>query len=65
MFLSSQQLIQGGTETLVEHRASIEPDDGRVSPDGLLRMSVGLENASDLKRDLSQAIDIAQEVIEK
>jgi cystathionine gamma-synthase len=37
----------GGTETLIEHRASIEPLDGRVSPDGLLRVSVGLENAND------------------
>jgi cystathionine beta-lyase/cystathionine gamma-synthase len=34
-------------EFVVEHRASIEPLDGRVSPDGLLRVSVGLENAND------------------
>jgi len=53
----------GGTETLVEHRASIEPEDGRVSPDGLLRVSVGLENANDLKRDLGHAIKIAKEVV--
>ena len=27
----------GGTETLIEHRASIEPEERRVSPPGLLR----------------------------
>jgi len=53
----------GGTETLIEHRASIEPLDGRVSPDGLLRVSVGLENANDLTRDLEIAIDIANEIV--
>ncbi|GFH53680.1 dubious cystathionine gamma-lyase [Chaetoceros tenuissimus] len=52
----------GGTETLIEHRASIEPEDGRVSPDGLLRMSVGLENPDDLIKDLDIAIKIACEV---
>jgi cystathionine gamma-synthase len=53
----------GGTETLIEHRASIEPEDGRVSPKGLLRVSVGLEDFQDLKEDLRQAIDIAQKVM--
>lgn len=53
----------GGTETLIEHRASIEPEDGRVSPDGLLRISVGLENPNDLIRDLGIAMDIANEVV--
>ena len=53
----------GGTETLIEHRASIEPLDGRVSPDGLLRVSIGLENANDLMQDLETAIDIANEVV--
>ena len=52
----------GGTETLIEHRASIEPEDGKVSPDGLLRMSVGLENPDDLIKDLDTAIKIACEV---
>jgi cystathionine gamma-synthase len=53
----------GGTETLIEHRASIEPEDGRVSPDGLLRVSVGLENANDLIRDLEIAMEVANEVV--
>ena len=45
----------GGTETLIEHRASIEPREGRTSPVGLLRLSVGLEDAEDLIRDLEMA----------
>ena len=53
------------TETLIEHRASIEPEDGRVSPDGLLRVSAGLKNIEDIKKDLSQAIEIAGNVANK
>ena len=53
----------GGTETLIEHGASIEPEDGRVSPPGLLRMSVGLEDVEDLKNDLNIALEIAEGVI--
>mmetsp|Transcript_5166 Transcript_5166/g.9825 ORF Transcript_5166/g.9825 Transcript_5166/m.9825 type:complete len:588 (+) Transcript_5166:563-2326(+) len=53
----------GGTETLIEHRASIEPDNGRVSPEGLLRVSVGLEDFQDLKEDLRRAILVAQKVM--
>ncbi len=52
----------GGTETLIEHRASIEPEDGRVSPMGLLRMSVGLEDVEDLKRDLDEALQIGHNI---
>jgi cystathionine gamma-synthase len=52
----------GGTETLIEHRASIEPEARRTSPPGLLRLSVGLEDANDLIADLSRALQIAQEV---
>mmetsp|Transcript_5014 Transcript_5014/g.7381 ORF Transcript_5014/g.7381 Transcript_5014/m.7381 type:complete len:578 (+) Transcript_5014:154-1887(+) len=52
----------GGTETLIEHRASIEPDDGRVSPMGLLRLSVGLEDVEDLKRDLEVALQIGHSI---
>jgi cystathionine gamma-synthase len=45
----------GGTESLIEHRASVE---GPVpfSPENLLRMSVGLEHAEDLLDDLRQAL---------
>ena len=45
----------GGIESLIEHRASIEGP-GTTSPEGLLRVSVGLENADDLIEDLDQAL---------
>lgn len=44
----------GGVESLVEHRATIEPDSG--IPEGLLRLSVGIENVGDLIADLGQAL---------
>lgn len=46
----------GGVESLIEHRASIEGPDSKT-PQGLLRVSVGLEHADDLIDDLSQALD--------
>ena len=52
----------GGSETLIEHRASIEPPERRTSPPGLLRMSVGLEDADDLINDLKIALDIASQI---
>jgi cystathionine gamma-synthase len=45
----------GGVESLIEHRASIEGA-GTTSPDSLLRLSIGLENADDLIEDLNQAL---------
>jgi cystathionine gamma-synthase len=45
----------GGVESLIEHRASIEGA-GTTSPEGLLRLSIGLENAGDLIEDLNQAL---------
>jgi cystathionine gamma-synthase len=45
----------GGVESLIEHRASIEGA-GTTSPEGLLRLSIGLENADDLIEDLEQAL---------
>ena len=45
----------GGTQSLIEHRASIEGPDS-TTPDDLLRVSVGLENAADLIADLAQAL---------
>ena len=48
----------GGTESLIEHRASIEPEGRVISPEGLLRMSVGLEDLEDLKKDLEQALKV-------
>jgi cystathionine gamma-synthase len=53
----------GGTETLIEHRASIEPPERRTSPPGLLRVTVGLEDDKDLIDDMKVALDIAQQVM--
>ncbi|MEM8487809.1 MAG: PLP-dependent aspartate aminotransferase family protein [Bacteroidota bacterium] len=46
----------GGTESLIEHRASIETPPTKT-PDTLLRVSVGLEHIEDLLMDLEQAIN--------
>jgi cystathionine gamma-synthase len=45
----------GGCESLIEHRASVEGS-SPVSPQNLLRISVGLEHADDLIADLDQAL---------
>jgi cystathionine gamma-synthase len=44
----------GSVESLIERRARVEPA-GRV-PEGLLRLSVGLEHVDDLWDDLNQAL---------
>ena len=45
----------GGVESLIEHRASIKGEDPRT-PQGLLRLSIGLEHPDDLIEDLAQAL---------
>ncbi|MCW5634657.1 MAG: PLP-dependent transferase [Rubrivivax sp.] len=45
----------GGTESLVEHRASVEGA-GTPAPADLLRLSVGIEHVEDLIADLEQAL---------
>jgi cystathionine gamma-synthase len=45
----------GGTESLVEHRASVEGP-GTPAPGDLLRLSVGLEHVDDLIADMEQAL---------
>jgi Cystathionine beta-lyases/cystathionine gamma-synthases len=45
----------GGTESLIEHRASSEGPTSRTA-ENLLRVSVGLEHAEDLVEDLLQAL---------
>jgi cystathionine gamma-synthase len=45
----------GATESLLEHRASVEGAATR-SPDNLLRLSIGLEHPDDLIDDLNQAL---------
>ncbi len=53
LFINATSL--GGVESLIEHRASAEGP-GTLCPDSLLRLSVGLEAASDLIDDLNQAL---------
>ncbi|MBN8510391.1 MAG: PLP-dependent transferase [Burkholderiales bacterium] len=48
----------GGTESLVEHRASVEGA-GTPAPPDLLRLSVGIEDCGDLIADLEQALRAA------
>jgi len=45
----------GGPESLIEHRASVEGGNSSIAP-GLLRLSVGLEQANDLLDDLTAAL---------
>ncbi len=45
----------GGTHSLIEHRASIEGP-STITPENLLRLSVGLEHIEDLKEDLDGAL---------
>jgi cystathionine beta-lyase/cystathionine gamma-synthase len=54
----------GGVETLISHPATMThasvPAERRAAlgiTDGLVRISVGLEDIEDLKEDLSQALD--------
>jgi cystathionine gamma-synthase len=44
----------GGVESLVEHRRSVEGENP-ISPDNLLRISVGIEHVEDLKNDIMQS----------
>ncbi|MDP1647904.1 MAG: PLP-dependent aspartate aminotransferase family protein [Rubrivivax sp.] len=48
----------GGTESLIEHRASVEGA-GTPAPPDLLRLSVGIEHVDDLIEDLEQALQHA------
>jgi cystathionine gamma-synthase len=49
----------GGTESLIEHRASVEGA-GTPAPPDLLRLSAGVEHGDDLIADLEQALAAAQ-----
>jgi cystathionine gamma-synthase len=46
----------GGVESLVEHRKSVEGPTS-ISPENLLRLSIGLEHPDDLMADLAQALE--------
>ena len=49
----------GGTESLIEHRASVEGS-ATLAPANLLRVSVGLEHPDDLIEDLERALRAVQ-----
>ena len=53
--LFTRATSRGGPHSFVEHRASIEGP-GTKTPQNLLRLSAGLENAADLIADLDQAL---------
>jgi cystathionine gamma-synthase len=53
--LFTQATSLGGTESLIEHRASVEGPATRA-PESLLRDSIGLEHVDHLKQDLSDAL---------
>ena len=46
----------GGVESLIEHRATVEGANSDV-PEGLLRLSVGVEHVEDLWADLAAGLD--------
>lgn len=46
----------GGTESLLEHRKSVEGPDS-PTPDNLIRLSVGIEDVNELIADLKQALE--------
>jgi cystathionine gamma-synthase len=54
--LFTQATSLGGTESLIEHRASVEGP-GTRAPENLLRVSVGLEHPDDLIADFAAALD--------
>ena len=54
LFIQATSL--GGVESLIEHRASIKGEDPST-PQGLLRLSIGLEHPDDLIEDLAQALE--------
>jgi methionine-gamma-lyase len=62
--LVTRAVSLGDTETLVQHPASmthavVSPEDRAKNgiTDGLLRLSVGLENVEDILADIEQALD--------
>ncbi|ULA64709.1 MAG: Cystathionine gamma-synthase [Nitrospira sp.] len=48
----------GGNHSLIEHRASIEGL-STMAPEGLLRLSIGLEHVDDLRADLDRSLNAA------
>ena len=49
----------GGVESLIEHRAPVEGPDTNV-PNDLIRLSLGIEDETDLMSDLEQALETVE-----
>ena len=76
-FLDSLEVFQlavslGSTESLAEHPASmthagVSPEDKERTgiTEGLVRLSIGLENADDLIADIEQALEAARLSLEE
>jgi cystathionine gamma-synthase len=60
--LATRATSTGGTETLVQHQRSIEMV--KVTPGGVIRVSVGLEDEDDLVEDFAMALLCAERVCE-
>ncbi len=54
LFLNASHRL-GGQYSLIEHRVSIEGKESKT-PQILLRLSIGLENAGDLIQDLDRGL---------
>ena len=54
--LSTPATSFGGVESLIEHRATVEGPKSLV-PQNLIRLSIGIEDASDLISDLKSALE--------
>jgi len=65
--LVSHAVSLGGTETLIEHPASLthRPVAAEARPNpGLLRISIGLESTEDICADLDQALKQAHSLVD-
>jgi hypothetical protein len=58
--LTRRATSTGGTETLVQHQRSVEQI--KVTQGGVIRVSVGLEDAQDVIDDFSKALHCSKEV---
>jgi cystathionine gamma-synthase len=58
--LARRATSTGATETLVQHQRSVEME--KVTAGGIIRVSIGIEDAEDLLDDFNKALFVAQEV---
>ncbi len=56
LFLIKHATSLGGVESLIEHRRSVEGENP-ISPENLLRLSIGIEHVDDLIADIEEALN--------